>query len=71
MDVGELKVMLEQYPDDMEILIDRCSDYARIELDEWSVVKAVPADCYYMRTHPTMSKENKEKEQEYLHLIGN
>jgi hypothetical protein len=71
MNVGELKKMLEQYPDDMEILNDRCSDYDIVELEDWSVVKAVPNDFYYMRSHPTMSKENREKEREYLHLAGN
>lgn len=60
MNVGDLKKMLEQYPDDMEILVDRWSDYDLITDDEWSVVKAVPKDdCgYVMRPHPTMSEEN-------------
>lgn len=71
MNVGELKKMLEQYPDDMDIITDRCSDYAQIELDGWSTVKAVPKDFYWMRSHPTMSEENKMKEKEYLHLSGN
>ena len=71
MNVGELKKMLEQYPDDMEILNDRCSDYDIVLESEWTVVKAVPQCHYVMRSHPTMSDENKAKEKEYLHLRGN
>ena len=71
MNVGDLKKMLEQYPDDMEILNDRCSDYDVVDENEWSVVKAVPQGQYVMRSHPTMSEENKAKEKEYLHLVEN
>ena len=48
MNVGELKKMLEKYPDDMEILNERCSDYDLVELSDWSVVNAVPKDFYHM-----------------------
>lgn len=71
MNVGELKKMLEKYPDEMEILNGRCSDYELISEDEWGVVKGVEKDGWVMRTHPTMSDENKAKEKEYLHLKGN
>lgn len=71
MNVGELKKMLEKYPDDMEILNSRFSDYDTVDVGEWSVVKAVPQGSYVMRSHPTMSSVNKAKEREYLHLSGN
>ena len=71
MNVGELKNMLKKYPDDMEILNTRCSDYDLITLEQWSVVKAVPKYFYHMRSHPTMSEENQSKEKEFLHLLGN
>ena len=71
MNVGELKEMLKQYPDDMEILNDRCSDYDLVTLDDWSVVEAVPQQCWWMRTHTTISEENKKKASKYLHLKGN
>ena len=73
MKVGDLKKMLEKYPDDMEILNGRCSDYQMISEDEWSVVKGVPNESgvWVMRSHSTMSEENKEKEKEYLYLEGN
>lgn len=71
MTVAELKKMLEQYPDNMEVITTRCSDYDKVELDEWAVVKVVPKDHWFMRSHPTMSSENKKLEQECLHLSGN
>ena len=71
MKVIDLKRMLEKYPNDMEILTSRCSDYDLVQEDQWYVVKAVPKDCYVMRSHPTMSEENKSAEKEYLYLEGN
>lgn len=72
MNVGELKRMLEQYPDEMEILNGRCSDYVLIFEDEWSVVQGVSdGNGWIMRSHPTMSEENKKKEKSYLYLAGN
>jgi hypothetical protein len=69
--VKQLRDMLLHYPDDMEIITDRCSDYDIIKEDEWSIVKAVPKDFGYMRSHKTMSDENKKEEKYYLHLEGN
>jgi hypothetical protein len=71
MNVGDLKKMLEQYPDDMEIVNRRHSDYEIIKLDDWSVIKGVENEGWVMRSHPTMSEENKQKEKEYLYLEGN
>jgi hypothetical protein len=71
MNVSELKKMLAQYPDDMEIVNGRCSDYELIKESEWSVIKGVDKDGWVMRSHPTMSDENKAKEKAYLHLKGN
>ena len=70
--VEKLKKLLSDYPDDMEIIYDRCSDYE--DMDECSifVVKAVRNDSgWLMRSHPTMSAENKASEKEYLHFPGN
>ena len=71
MNVGDLKKMLEKYPDDMEILNGRCSDYALVEACEWSVIKGVKKDHWVMRSHETMSEENKRDEKEFLYLEGN
>lgn len=73
MTVGELKKMLEKYPDDMGVLVDRMSDYDDVEEDQFSVVKAVRNESggWVMRSHATMSENNKAMEKEYLHLWGN
>jgi len=71
MNVRELKAMLERYPEDMEIVVDRCSDYSAVEESEWSVVSAVKSNYGYMRSHQTMNDKNKSKEKKYLHLSGN
>lgn len=72
MTVGELKEMLKKYPDDMEILNGRYSDYEVISEEEWSIVRGVyNPSGWVMRSHPTMSDDNKRAEKEYLALAGN
>ena len=72
MNVKELRAMLKKYPDDMEILNERRSDYEVIEEREWSIVRAVPqSGGWVMRSHETMSDNNKSKAVEYLALEGN
>jgi hypothetical protein len=72
MTVKDLREMLEEYPDEMEILNGRYSDYVLISRNEWSIVKGVPNNNgWVMRSHNTMSDENKKKEKSYLHLEGN
>ena len=72
MNVGELKKMLTKYPDDMEVIHTRCSDFEVVDESMWSVVKGVfNPGGWVMRSHPTMSQENKSKEKAYLHLVGN
>lgn len=66
MNVRQLREMLEQYPDDMEVIMDFYSDYAIFE--RCDVIKGVPKQGYIMRSHMTMSEENKSKEKEYLLL---
>lgn len=72
MTVEELIKMLKKYPKDMQIINSRYSDYELIEEDEWSIVEAVPDPAgWLMRSHPTMSDENKANAKRYLHLQGN
>lgn len=68
MNVGELKKMLDQYPDNVEVLVEKYSDYRIIADVDCSVMKAVQKEGWVMRSHPTMSQENKAKEKEYLAL---
>ena len=71
MNVGELKKMLDGYPDEMLVLNRRYSDYEVIIDSDWSVIKGVNKGFYVMNSHPTMDDENKLNEQEFLLLEGN
>lgn len=72
MNVADLKNILEKYPEDMEILYRCCSDYERMEADDIKTVSAVEkTNGYWMRSHETMSAENKGKEKSYLLFPGN
>ena len=71
MNIGELKKMIDKYPDDMKIVNGRCSDYGLVSVDEWEIIKGVENEGWVMRSHPTMSEENKKKEKEFLFLSGN
>ena len=71
MTVKELKQMLDRYPDDMQIVNERYSDYEIISEDEWEVVQGVDQDGWVMCSHPTMSDDNKAREKSYLLLEGN
>jgi len=71
MTVEELIKFLKQFPDDMQVITSRRSDYEIICEDEFSVRKGVEQEGWVMRSHPTMSEENKRKEKEYLYLEGN
>jgi hypothetical protein len=69
MNVGDLKKALEQYPDDMDILVEEHSDYIFLNHELCSIIEAVDQSGYVMRAHPTMSEENKAKTKKYL-LLG-
>lgn len=71
MKVHELIKFLQTQPQDMEVVNERMSDYQIIDVSEWSVVEGVAQDGWVMRSHPTMSEANKEKEKKYLCLSGN
>ena len=72
MNVGELKTKLAEYPDDMEVLYRFCSDYERMDADDLETVSAVEkTNGYWMRSHETMSAENKAREKTYLLFPGN
>jgi len=71
MNVKELKHLLNNYPDDMEIVNGRYSDYGIISEKEWHVISGVRKGHWVMRSHPTMSEENKKEEQQFLYLEGN
>ena len=71
MKVSELKLMLENYPDDIEVVVDKWSDYVLLSPVESKVINAVQQGEWVMRSHSSMSDENKSKEKQYLYLAGN
>jgi hypothetical protein len=71
MTVAQLIAYLSQLPKDMGILYCAHSDYNPLEVSQLRTVKAVPQGEWYMRSHPTMSKDNQMREREYFLLPGN
>lgn len=71
MNVCELKKFLDDYPDDMVIVNGRYSDYEIIQPGDFSIIHGVEKDGWVMRSHPTMSAENKANLKSYLYLEGN
>lgn len=71
MNVKELRELLEKYPDDMEVLYQLYSDYENLKPDDISAMPSVNMGGYWMRSHPTMSSENKANEKIYLVFPGN
>lgn len=72
MNVGELKEFLNKFPDDMDILYCLYSDYDTLRPEDISTVNAVMReDGWAMRSHPTMSAENKANQRAYLLFPGN
>jgi hypothetical protein len=70
MTVGELKKILERYPEDMEVMRTLYSDYLIVEANDFLVIKAVKEAWGIMRSHPTMNTDRKDREKEYLHIGG-
>lgn len=66
MTVKELRHMLGKFPSEMKVVVDQYSDYA--DAVSCEVVKGVRYEDWIMRAHCTMSAENKDKEEEFLHI---
>lgn len=72
MNVHQLIKKLHQYPLDMEVLYCMCSDYERLNAEDLTTVKGVERpNGYVMRSHATMSAENKAQEKTFLLFPGN
>lgn len=71
MNVRELKQFLDRYPEEMEVLNERYSDYAIVSEEDFSVIEGVGQGGWVMRTHPTMSFDNLSRKTEFLLLKGN
>jgi hypothetical protein len=62
----DLIKMLSELPDDAELVVNEHSDYAPICCIR--EISGVPMSGWVMRSHPTMSPENKSKEKTYYVL---
>ena len=68
---AELVKYLEKFDDNAEILYCMHSDYSILEANDIELIRAVPKRFYVMRSHPTMSEENKAKEKDFIIFPGN
>ena len=68
MRVKDLVAKLLTHDPELEVIIDMFSDYDLLDDDCLHVGSAVPASGFVMRSHPTMSAENKQREKLYLYL---
>ena len=65
--VKELIEILKQYPEDLEIIQDKFSDYCFLEKEDFEIIRGVnKSGQYIMRYHITMSRENKEEEKQMI-----
>ena len=71
MNVKQLIELLSKYPDDLEVLTCMYSDYHPLEEYSIYLVNAVDQGGYVMRSHDTMSEDNKKREKQYLYFEGN
>lgn len=72
--VKELIEHLKQYPEDMPVVYQCCSDWMLLQLEDIEVVKGVKKDSWIMRAYDehisTMSKENQKGISEFLGFPG-
>ena len=68
MNVGELKKILKHFPDEMEVVSDRYSDYMILDAAGVRTITGVSTNGWIMQSHPTMSEANKAREKTYLLL---
>lgn len=71
MTVKELIEHLKTFDEELEVICERYSDLQKTPKEDFFVQRAVDKDFYVMRSHPTMSEENKSLERDYLCIKGN
>ena len=69
--VKQLRETLEKLPDELEVVYPMHSDYRHLELDCLVVMKGVDqAGDWVMRSHSSMSDDNKSREKTFLAIGG-
>ena len=71
MTINQLIEYLQTFPPELEVLERRYSDYDLMEKDNWHIVQAVNKGYYRMRTHYSLTEEDKAKAKNYLLFEGN
>jgi len=72
MTIKDLKDFIKDLPDGIEIIKQRYSDYDFVSPSCFEIVEAIDNDgLWLMRSHKTMSEENKLKAKKYLFFAGN
>jgi hypothetical protein len=69
--VQDLINHLKQLPPNIGVIYKAYSDFQELTLDELQIVEAVDKSNYVMRSHPTMSEENKQNKAKFLCFPGN
>lgn len=68
MKVKELIEVLKKYDSELDVVVDRHSDYSELTASGICIVLGAPVNDWVMRSAEYMSEENKRKEKEYLSL---
>jgi hypothetical protein len=73
--VGELIEHLKQFPANLPVIFECCSDYAALNPADVKIKKGVPKQHWVMRVYEehiaTMSKENRDGITEFVAFPGN
>ena len=73
--VGELIKHLKEFPGDLPVIYELCSDWEPLQIEDVIIVKGVPKSSWVMRVYkehvPTMSAENRENVAEFVGFPGN
>lgn len=74
MTIKELIEELRRYPEDLQVLYRRYSDYMYMERDDITIGPAVvlrPSDGWLTRVHPSMTPKELATKRDYLIFPGN
>lgn len=69
--VAQLIAHLQTFDPNLPVIYERYSDFDWMELNQVHQTNAVNKDWYIMRSHPTMSEEDKNKMISAIIFPGN
>lgn len=69
MTVNDLIKLLEKYPQNLEVVVDRYSDYIQLDKSNVSITEGIPKDEWVMRCYSShMFKDKEVLVKKYLYL---